>query len=750
MIRKLATGCVVAALVIAAPVRAQDEPEDVAEEDDVQDILDEDLDEEVDDEASLVSGPALKGPPAPKKKGWGWGKGDKVDWDASFAEEVENVPAVFLPSRRPEEPFHTSAAVDLVTEEQLEANQAATTTQAFLDLPGVAIVQTAAAGPSPVLRGLLGQRVELLFDGIRLHHSSVNAGPSILAGLVDPLGLEAMEVVRGPSLVMAGPLAVGGAVNFMPELPAVNPLLSYRSEGNIFYRYGSADTSHVLHGEVEFQLHDMAASSGLTFNTFGTLQSGADRQPYTEYGMVSFDLAVRKALGLTSDLLFYYGTTRLGQAYMPVEGPAEGVKDYMRWPRLDRNLLYLRYTVHDAGPLEELRLTVGTHLFDERPQHYSETVGVPTLSVWDKQILHTTSAFALLSNRASLGGWGSLLTGLDYYFDLVDAQGKLMQSRGAEPPEVTGLERAAIPDGAMAHMLEPLAVLDIYAMRPFLLSLGGRFWYHDLDPGDGSDARHLVGGSAMLSGRYPLGDLAAFVLNASYGTRPPTMFEYAGQCCAPIRQVMSQDIEPEGAFGAELGAKWNLGVIEGSLFYGFTFLHDMLVLVETFPDVVPQQCAATPSDWYSWRNDATGWLHAIEFRNHVNVREFMTIGTILAYQHATQKRDSGDGKVEEPMPLVPPLMGTAFVTVRYPRQYLWGDVRLRFGIKQDRLPAGETLEDSEKEPFFLLSIRGGLDLGQHLRLFVAFENLINEVHRYYGSTIDAQGRSVFVGIEGHL
>jgi hypothetical protein len=60
------------------------------------------------------------------------------------------------------------------------------------------------------------------------------------------------------------------------------------------------------------------------------------------------------------------------------------------------------------------------------------------------------------------------------------------------------------------------------------------------------------------------------------------------------------------------------------------------------------------------------------------------------------------------------------------------------------------LEDSEKDPFFLLSVRGGLDLGRNLRLFVAFENLINQVHRWYGSSIDGPGRSVFVGIEGHL
>ncbi len=314
-------------VLLAPAAHAQDPPEpDAGEEGDVQDILDDDLDEDVepDDEpdGGYSPAPALKGAPPPKKKGWGWKLGDKVDWDASFSEEVEEAPAVFTPSRQSEEPFHASAAVDLVTEVDMEEIQAATTTQGLFDLPGVSLVQPTAAGSSPVLRGLLGQRVALLFDGIRLTHSTVNPGPSLLAGLVDPMNLSAIEVLRGPSLVMAGPMAIGGAVNFMPSLPFVNPLVSYRAQGNAFYRYGSADNSHVMHGEVDFQIHDTAASAGVSFGTFSTLQSGSDRQSYTEYGTMSFDLAVRKALGLTSDLLFYYGTTRLGQTYMPIEGPS--------------------------------------------------------------------------------------------------------------------------------------------------------------------------------------------------------------------------------------------------------------------------------------------------------------------------------------------------------------------------------------------------------------------------------------------
>jgi outer membrane receptor protein involved in Fe transport len=721
------------------------------EADDVQDILDEDLDETVTAEDLEGGGVAEvdetgDAPGPPGKSGWFQGTGGSVDWDASFHEEMDAPASVFVPSRQQEEPFHSSSAAWLVTGSDIEDAQAVGASWALADVPGLVPLATSAAGPSPVMRGLLGQRVGLMFDGISLHHSTVPAGPTLLAGTVDPLALSSIEVWRGPGLVMAGPLSVGGTINFVPRLPVVNPLVSFRSEGRAMYRYGSIDTSHVVHGDVGFQLYDTAATASLTYGSFGGLQSGSRRQPYTEHGMLSFDLAVRRALGLTSDLLFYYGTTRLSQVHQPAGGSGVEGDGFMRWPQMDRNLIYGRYTALDLGPLDTLQLTLGVHMWNERPQLYSENAAiVPTLTTWDRQVMHTTSAFALAWGRAPLGAWGSLLAGVDYYADLVDADGWLKTYQGAEPPVSSPLERTWIPDGARSHALEPHVLMEIYALRPFLLSLGGRFWYHDLDPGGGLEARHLVGGAGLVSGRYAISDLVAFVLSVSYGTRPPTMFEYAGRSCAPLVQSSSPDLGPEGTLGAELGTKWSVGVLEGSLFYGFTLLDHAIMPLARDPAPGEDPCTA-PSRIAEWSNEGLAWIHSIEFDNRVNIGQVWTIGTVLTWNHGTGKADGG----RQPLAAIPPLTGTAYLTVRYPRQYLWADVRLRFGLAQTRLAPDEIVTGSEKDPFFLLSIRGGLDLGSHLRLYVAFENLVGDTYRVHGSWIDGPGRSVHVGFEGHL
>ncbi len=724
--------------------------------DDVQDILDEDLDEQVqpsDLEPDSANDTVLSSGVVETAKGGKKHKPKKslafvghVDWDASFAEEVEPQLMVTTPTRHDDAPFYSSSAADLVEGGALAEGQVAGMDGALLDLPGVSIIQVSSAAASPVLRGIYGQRIALSFDGIPLYHSTVMPGPSLLAAMVDPLGLAGIEVIRGPGQTTSGPFAVGGVINFVPDLPVVNSLVSFRSDASALFRYGSVDTSRIVHADVDFQLRESAAALNLTIGNFGSLINGAGKQPLTSYDSISFSFAIRRSLGQAGDLIFYYGMRRMSEFFQPIDRTSE----YLRWPHMGTDIIFVRYSARDLGWLSDLRVTAGLNLFDEQPQYYTDTtdpLDEDAPSLWDRQKLDTSSLFIQVWGRGPLGEWGDLLWGIDYGFDHVDASGYLKLLRGAHAwPEV--LDRPMIPDGAVAHRLEPHALLEVYALRPFLLSIGTRFYLHELVPGSGLADRHIAGGSVQISGRYPLSDLAAFLVNLSFGTRPPTMFEIAGRSCGPTPMVQSPGLDPEKAFTAEAGTRWNLGFLEGSLFYSFTLFDDFIYPASAIESPVDHCSKVDP---YQLFNMGTAFMHALELRNHVNIGQAWRIGTVLSWQHGTVKIDQGEGSYRVwPMSFVPPLMGTAFITVRYPRQYLWADLRLRVSLVQDRHPQTEPLFGAEDDPFFLLSFKGGLDLGDHLRLYVAFENLLNQVHRYLGSSIDGPGRSVYVGLEGHL
>ncbi len=722
------------------------ETQDAGDDADVQEILDDDLDTggsrdpaepagsghlgDADASAEQAAG-AAAGQPAkkPKKKLWSWLVGPVIDWDASFQEEVALPPSITLTSRRPQSPFETAAAADLITASSIKEAQAFSVAQALVDVPGLSVIQPMHASASPVARGLLGQRVALLFDGIRLEGAGTAPGPSLLAGLVDTYGLDSIEVVRGPSPVLAGPFALGGAVNFVPALPLVNPLVSYRSEAWILYRYGSADTSQVLHANLEFQVGDVATVADFGYSVLGPLQDGANRVPFTGYDAVSFHFATRKLIGDTGDLLFFYGTSRLGEAYQGL-GTAGDLPVYLKWPHLDTDLLYIRLSAAPAG-LERLELTLGMHMLPSTSRLYQPGEGGGEDPSWEIQHVRSTTSFVTGWGRIPIGAWGSLLLGMDYYLDMVDAHGTVQSILGSDL-QIREIDRPALPDGAMGHSLEPHVLLDIRATSALQLSLGTRLWYHRLDPGSEETGRDIVGGSGVLGGRFAVGSMASLVVNISYGTRPPTMFEVAGEVCGPGSQVPSPGLDPEGALGAELGFKWDAGILDRAV---------VPLAVEPL-----DRCGLPGAVRYA--NSGKAWLHSIEFRNQVNLLGLMTIGTVLGWYHGTLEGThvaSGG-----PMPWIPPLMGTAFLRVSYLKQYLWADLRLRFAIAQDRNPSGYVPAPSENDPFFLLSLRGGVALGGSIRLFLAFENILNQVHRWYGSGLDGPGRSVLVGIEGHL
>ncbi len=114
----------------------------------------------------------------------------------------------------------------------------------FRDFPGL---DASGVGPNqrrPEIRGLRGQRILLLQDGMRLNNSRRQQDFGEIPALAGA-GLERVEVVRGPSSVLYGSDAIGGVINIIsPDLRAQAAPVS----GEVMYRYGSAGTSRAPSG----------------------------------------------------------------------------------------------------------------------------------------------------------------------------------------------------------------------------------------------------------------------------------------------------------------------------------------------------------------------------------------------------------------------------------------------------------------------------------------------------------------------
>lgn len=80
-------------------------------------------------------------------------------------------------------------------------------------VPGVSAATFGPNASRPVLRGLTGERVRVLTDGIGAFDVSNTSADHAVA--IDPLTAERIEVVRGPAALRFGPSALGGLVNVL-------------------------------------------------------------------------------------------------------------------------------------------------------------------------------------------------------------------------------------------------------------------------------------------------------------------------------------------------------------------------------------------------------------------------------------------------------------------------------------------------------------------------------------------------------
>lgn len=129
--------------------------------------------------------------------------------------------------------------VSVVDKEELTHDVRPSIGETLKDQPGVTTSSFGPVASRPILRGLSGERVRILVDGIgSLDLSSSDPDHAVA---INPLTAERIEVLRGPSALLFGSSAIGGVVNVIDtRIPrrvpdgsvAADALLNYGSAAN--------------------------------------------------------------------------------------------------------------------------------------------------------------------------------------------------------------------------------------------------------------------------------------------------------------------------------------------------------------------------------------------------------------------------------------------------------------------------------------------------------------------------------------
>lgn len=128
----------------------------------------------------------------------------KVEPELHFAEVVSV-------SAEPRDQFRSYQPTSVLAGQDLTRELGTTLGATLLSQPGMALRSFGAAPARPVIRGLDGDRVQILEDGQRTGDLSSQSGDHGVT--INPAASSRIEVVRGPATLMFGSNAIGGLVN---------------------------------------------------------------------------------------------------------------------------------------------------------------------------------------------------------------------------------------------------------------------------------------------------------------------------------------------------------------------------------------------------------------------------------------------------------------------------------------------------------------------------------------------------------
>ncbi|KPK00772.1 MAG: hypothetical protein AMS20_15000 [Gemmatimonas sp. SG8_28] len=631
------------------------------------------------------------------------------------------------------------------------------------DAPGAYIQQTSAGQGAVVLRGLVGNQVLYLVDGIPMNNGTYRDGPGQYFATIDPELVDRVEVVRGPASVLYGSDAQGGVVNVLTRSSPARGSPSMRLAGS----YSSADNGLRGRASLGFAGPTWHLGLGGSVVTTGDLRAGGElgRQRPTGFDAEGVDLDFsfmpddRHALDVTVQHFSMHGVPRYDR-YVDFRAPAPGVDAEHVFEPQTRQLAYARYKFTPHGyalATLETTLSLSTQ-YEGRSRIKLEDTGDPAdeRSLWRDDV-YTPGISVVGTSMPALGNVAVLLTwGADYYHDELSSEGWLEEISTGTLTELTRrtatgeIGTGNFPDGAAADRVGIFLNAETSITHWLRLTLGAR-WSSIRNE---ADVGMQWGGYVENTSSDLTGQLGVVVAPSSAwrlaarlaeGFRAPNLYDLTR--VGPIPggvAVPNPDATPERSLSGELSVRYQRsdGAFDVTGYY---------TRITDFIDRVPGEFLGDTmfngERVFQGRNVGTARMWGVEAQAAKAFGSILIDATLL-YTFAEQEPPSG---AVEPMSKIPPLSGHAAARWTSPRHPVWVEYLLRWATRQDRLGARDLEDPRIPKPdgtpgFAVHGFRAGWTLGDRLTLSGGFENVLDELYRNHASGVDSAGRHVWLGV----
>jgi iron complex outermembrane recepter protein len=177
------------------------------------------------------------------------GAAEPVPGNAGAAHPDQDQAIVVTGTRRRAEDI--LGGVSVVDEAELTRSMKPSIGDTLAKLPGVSATSFGPKASAPVLRGLQGDRIRVLTDGIgTLDMSTVGPDHEVS---INPITAERIEVLRGPAALLFGSSAIGGVVNVIDRrIPRRVPDGAIRVDA--IAQYGSAANERTGNASIDVPL----------------------------------------------------------------------------------------------------------------------------------------------------------------------------------------------------------------------------------------------------------------------------------------------------------------------------------------------------------------------------------------------------------------------------------------------------------------------------------------------------------------
>ena len=634
-----------------------------------------------------------------------------VDPDLHF-QEVASVSAEARSQFEAFQPTAVLAGQELT--KQLESSLGAT----LENQPGMSVRSFGPAPSRPVIRGLDGDRVQILQDGQRPGDLSSQSGDHGVS--INPSAAESIEVVRGPATLLYGANAIGGLVNVITnEIPtrAVKG-----TSGNFTGDLGTnakeaGGAGHVLVGNGRFALN--AGGGGRRSSDFETPE-GAVANSHSRSGFGTVGAAWT---GENAHVGASYGYDDSKYGIPVVEGGTLQLT-----PK--RHAVTIRAGAERLeGAFDAFRATLAHRSYKHQELEGEEPGTRFTNDTTELQLMGSHRAVGRL--KGSIGG--SVL-------------GRAFDAVGAE-----ALSPAVDQSGFAAFVYEEVTWPHI------TLQLGGRADHTKYTPA-GEPARDFSNASAsggILLRPAAANDRLTIAASIAHAARPPALeelFFFGVHHGNFALEIGNPNLKSERALGVDLAVRWRLPRASGELTYFRNDIRDYIFrrpidheefdarrdeFVALFggrePSGAPAEGEETEEEGHAEEEiavvefvGADALLHGFEAHSDFQITSQLSAELGLDFVRGALKDE------DTALPRIPPLKFRG--GLRYQRNALQVGAQIVTAAKQDRVSGIETATDG----YTLLKLYGSYSFGTAgavSTITLRLDNATNELYRNHLSLI---------------